>query len=79
MPGSGRAALAGLNRMNAVLAVSDDCIAAHASDMAVAMTALDARVETITPDGASRTIPIDGALRPPGNTPHSKRCWRRVN
>src|SRR5262249_52882402 len=42
-PGSGCAALEGLNRMNAVLAVSDSCIAAHPSDMAVAMTAtLDA-------------------------------------
>ncbi len=30
VPGSGCAALAGLNRMNAVLDVSDDCIAAHA-------------------------------------------------
>jgi xanthine dehydrogenase YagS FAD-binding subunit len=70
VPGSGCAALAGLNRMNAVLDVSDDCIAAHASDMAVAMTALDARVETTTPDGAGRTIPIDALYRPPGNTPH---------
>src|SRR5229473_4949609 len=32
-PGSGCAALAGLNRMNAVLGVSNDCIAAHGSDM----------------------------------------------
>jgi xanthine dehydrogenase YagS FAD-binding subunit len=70
VPGSGCAALAGLNRMNAVLGVSDDCIAAHASDMAVAMTALDAKVETITPDGSSRTIPIEELYRPPGNTPH---------
>ena len=70
VPGSGCAALAGLNRMNAVLGVSDDCIAAHASDMAVAMTALDARVETVAPDGASRTIAIDALYRPPGNTPH---------
>src|SRR6202023_55539 len=69
-PGSGCAALAGLNRMNAVLGVSDNCIAAHPSDMAVAMTALDARVETVAPDGATRTIPIDGLYRPPGNTPH---------
>ena len=43
VPGSGCAALEGLNRMNAVLGVSDNCIAAHPSDMAVAMTALDAR------------------------------------
>jgi xanthine dehydrogenase YagS FAD-binding subunit len=70
VPGSGCAALAGLNRMNAVLGVSDNCIAAHASDMAVAMTALDAQVETVAPDGASRTIAIDVLYRPPGNTPH---------
>jgi xanthine dehydrogenase YagS FAD-binding subunit len=68
-PGSGCAALAGLNRMNAVLGVSDDCIAAHSSDMAVAMTALDARVETIAPDGTTRTIPIDALYRAPGDTP----------
>jgi xanthine dehydrogenase YagS FAD-binding subunit len=70
VPGSGCAALGGLNRMNAVLGVSDDCIAAHGSDMAVAMTALDARVETIAPGGATRTIPIDELYRAPGNTPH---------
>src|SRR6267154_4237865 len=70
LPGSGCSALGGINRMNAVLGVSDDCIAAHASDMAVAMTALDARVETVAPDGATRTIPIDALYRPPGNTPH---------
>src|ERR1700730_67675 len=69
-PGSGCAALAGLNRMNAVLGVSDNCIAAHPSDMAVAMTALDARVETIAPDGATRTIPIDALYRAPGDTPN---------
>jgi xanthine dehydrogenase YagS FAD-binding subunit len=69
-PGSGCAALQGINRMNAVLAVSDHCIAAHPSDMAVAMTALDARVETLAPDGSARTIPIDSLYRPPGDTPH---------
>src|SRR3982074_851694 len=62
-PGAGCAAVGGINRMNAVLGVSDDCIAAHGSDMAVAMTALDARVETIAPDGAARPIPT-GARRP---------------
>jgi len=64
------AALAGLNRMNAVLGVSDNCIAAHPSDMAVAMTALDARVETIAPAGATRSIPIDALYRAPGDTPN---------
>jgi xanthine dehydrogenase YagS FAD-binding subunit len=70
MPGAGCAAVGGINRMNAVLGVSDDCIAAHPSDMSVAMTALDARVETVAPGGATRTIPIDALYRPPGNTPH---------
>src|SRR5712691_2598077 len=70
VPGSGCAALGGINRMNAVLGVSDDCIAAHGSDMAVAMAALDARVETVARDGATRTIPIDALYRAPGNTPH---------
>jgi xanthine dehydrogenase YagS FAD-binding subunit len=70
VPGSGCAALGGLNRMNAVLGVSDDCIAAHPSDMAVAMTALDARIETVTQDGGTRTIPVDALYRAPGNTPN---------
>jgi xanthine dehydrogenase YagS FAD-binding subunit len=70
VPGSGCAALGGLNRMNAVLGVSDDCIAAHPSDMAVAMTALDARIETVAEDGGTRTIPIDALYRAPGNTPN---------
>jgi xanthine dehydrogenase YagS FAD-binding subunit len=70
MPGSGCAALAGLNRMNAIIGVSDDCIAAHGSDMAVAMAALDAQIETLAPDGNSRTIAIDAFYRAPGNTPN---------
>src|SRR5204863_1100896 len=70
VPGSGCAALQGLNRMNAVLGVSDHCIAAHPSDMAVAMTALDAMVETAAPDGSRRVVPVDELYRPPGNTPH---------
>src|SRR6185295_6336846 len=54
-PGSGCSALHGLNRMNAVLGVSDNCIAAHPSDMAVAMSVLDAQVETVASDGATRS------------------------
>jgi xanthine dehydrogenase YagS FAD-binding subunit len=68
--GSGCSALEGFNRMNAVLGVSDACIAANPSDMAVAMTTLDAQVETITRDGATRTIPVDAFYRAPGDTPH---------
>jgi xanthine dehydrogenase YagS FAD-binding subunit len=70
VPGSGCPALEGVNRMHAVIGVSDHCIAAHPSDMAVAMAALDARVETVAPDGSTRTIPVDALYRPPGTTPH---------
>src|SRR3977135_2144367 len=68
MPGSGCAALRGLNRMNAVLGVRPNRLAAPPSDMAVAMTALNARVETVTPGGATRTIPVDVLYRAPGDT-----------
>jgi xanthine dehydrogenase YagS FAD-binding subunit len=68
-PGSGCTALAGLNRMNAVIGGSDQCIAANPSDMAVAMRALDAQVETINAEGAPRVIPIAELHRLPGSTP----------
>jgi xanthine dehydrogenase YagS FAD-binding subunit len=68
-PGSGCAALAGFNRMHAIVGASDQCIATHPSDMAVAMRALDATVETVNAGGATRTIPIADFHRLPGTTP----------
>jgi xanthine dehydrogenase YagS FAD-binding subunit len=68
-PGSGCAALAGFNRMNAILGGSDQCIAVHPSDMAVAMRVLDAKVETVDAAGANRVIPIADFYRLPGATP----------
>jgi len=68
-PGSGCAALAGFNRIHAVLGASDACIATHPSDMAVAMRALDAKVETSGRDGERRVIPIADFHRLPGKTP----------
>jgi xanthine dehydrogenase YagS FAD-binding subunit len=68
-PGSGCAALAGFNRIHAVLGTSDQCIATHPSDMAVAMRVLDARVETVNAEGHARTIPIAEFHRIPGDTP----------
>ena len=68
-PGSGCAALAGFNRIHAVLGASDACIATHPSDMAVAMRALDAKVETADPEGETRSIPIADLHRLPGKTP----------
>ena len=68
-PGSGCAALAGFNRIHAILGASEHCIATHPSDMAVAMGALDAKVETIDGEGRTRTIPIEELHRLPGKTP----------
>jgi xanthine dehydrogenase YagS FAD-binding subunit len=68
-PGSGCAALAGFNRIHAILGASDHCIATHPSDMAVAMRALDAKVETVNRQGETRVIPIAEFYRLPGNTP----------
>jgi xanthine dehydrogenase YagS FAD-binding subunit len=68
-PGSGCAALAGFNRIHAILGTSDHCIASNPSDMAVAMRALDARVETVDAKGDNRVIPIADFHRLPGDTP----------
>ena len=69
-PGSGCAAVDGINRQHAVIGSSDACIATNPSDMAVAMRALDATVETVRPDGRTRRIPIADFHRLPGDTPH---------
>ncbi|MGH8185408.1 MAG: FAD binding domain-containing protein [Steroidobacteraceae bacterium] len=69
-PGAGCAAIGGNSRANAILGVSDACIAVHPSDMAVALRALDAEVETLALSGATRTIPIADFHRLPGTTPH---------
>jgi xanthine dehydrogenase YagS FAD-binding subunit len=70
VPGSGCSAIGGFSRHNAVIGVSDACIATHPSDMAVAMRLLDAEVETTKADGSVRSIPIADFHRLPGNTPH---------
>jgi xanthine dehydrogenase YagS FAD-binding subunit len=68
-PGSGCAALDGINRGHAILGTSQQCIAAHPSDLAVALVALDALVHIDGPNG-ERTIPIDDFFLLPGATPH---------
>ncbi|RYY81585.1 MAG: xanthine dehydrogenase family protein subunit M [Comamonadaceae bacterium] len=69
-PGTGCAALGGINRLHAVVGSSDACIATHPSDMAVAMRVLDATVETMRTDGGRRSIPIADFHKLPGNTPN---------
>jgi xanthine dehydrogenase YagS FAD-binding subunit len=68
-PGSGCAALQGLNRMHAVLGGSRACIATHPSDMAVALTALGAEVETVSGSGETRSLPVGALHRLPGDHP----------
>jgi xanthine dehydrogenase YagS FAD-binding subunit len=68
-PGSGCSAIGGENRWNAVLGTSDQCIAAHASDLAVALVALDAAVDVRGPRD-QRTVPLDDLYRLPADSPH---------
>jgi xanthine dehydrogenase YagS FAD-binding subunit len=67
-PGSGCSAIAGLNRMHAILGTSDACIATHPSDMCVALAALDATVHVVGPAGA-RAIPFADFHRLPESAP----------
>jgi xanthine dehydrogenase YagS FAD-binding subunit len=67
-PGSGCAALDGVNRGHAVLGTSEHCIATHPSDAAVALVALDAVVEVEGPSG-HRSVAIDDFFLLPGDTP----------
>ncbi|MGC2086319.1 MAG: xanthine dehydrogenase family protein subunit M [Bradyrhizobium sp.] len=67
-PGSGCGAIAGLNRINAILGTSEACIATHPSDMCVALAALDATVHVAGPAGA-RSIAFVDFHRLPGETP----------
>jgi xanthine dehydrogenase YagS FAD-binding subunit len=67
-PGSGCAALDGVNRMHAVLGTSEHCIATYPGDFAQALIALDATVDVIGPNGA-RTMPFAQLHRQPGDRP----------
>ncbi len=67
-PGSGCAALEGVNRTHAVLGTSDQCIATYPGDFAQALIALDATVD-ITGKSGSRSVPFSQLHKPPGDTP----------
>jgi xanthine dehydrogenase YagS FAD-binding subunit len=58
VPGSGCAAIGGVNRKHAILGVSDQCISSYMGDFAQALVVLDATVHTIGPRGA-RAIPFE--------------------
>jgi xanthine dehydrogenase YagS FAD-binding subunit len=75
-PGSGCAALHGVNRTHAILGASDDCVATHPSDVAVAFAALEATVHVQGPVG-ERTVPFADFLLKPGSTPHREHALRK--
>ncbi|ACP21939.1 probable hydroxylase molybdopterin-containing subunit (plasmid) [Sinorhizobium fredii NGR234] len=68
-PGSGCAAIDGLNSGHAILGTSDYCVATHPSDVAVALVALDATMRVRGPQG-ERSFPVEELFRLPGDTPH---------
>lgn len=63
-PGSGCAALDGVNRKHAVLGVGERCIATYPGDFAQALIALGATVDLFGPDGA-RGLPFERLHRGP--------------
>jgi xanthine dehydrogenase YagS FAD-binding subunit len=70
-PGSGCAALEGINRMHAVLGASEHCIATYPGDFAQALIALDAQVE-LAGSGGNRELPFAKLHRLPGATPDAE-------
>jgi xanthine dehydrogenase YagS FAD-binding subunit len=67
-PGSGCAALHGLNRNHAIFGWSESCVATHPSDLAVALAAMDAIV-IVRAQGGERRIPFADFHRLPGGKP----------
>jgi len=75
-PGSGCAALRGLNRGHAIFGWSEACVATHASDVAVAFAALDAHV-IVRGRSGERSIPYGDFHRLPGDTPQRDTALER--
>jgi xanthine dehydrogenase YagS FAD-binding subunit len=76
-PGSGCAALDGLNAGHAILGTSDHCVATHPSDLAVALVALDATMRVRGPEG-ERSFAVEELYRLPGDTPQLEHTLRPV-
>ncbi|RIV39202.1 FAD binding domain-containing protein [Micromonospora radicis] len=74
-PGTGCAALTGINRTHAILGTSDACVATHPSDLAVALVALGTHVHLVSGRG-TRTVPLDGFYALPGSTPDVENVLR---
>jgi xanthine dehydrogenase YagS FAD-binding subunit len=75
VPGSGCAAIGGLNAGHAILGASAKCAATHPSDLAVALVALDASVHVRSARGA-RSFSVETLYRLPEDTPHLEHTLR---
>ena len=67
-PGTGCAAIDGINRGHALLGTSEFCIAVYPGDWATALAAVDASFDTMSPRGA-RTLSIHDLHVEPGRSP----------
>jgi xanthine dehydrogenase YagS FAD-binding subunit len=74
-PGTGCAAIGGLNAGHAILGTSDHCVATHPSDLAVSLVALDATMRVRGPAG-ERVFPVETLYRLPDATPHLEHTLR---
>ncbi|WP_394515552.1 FAD binding domain-containing protein [Pantoea sp. SGAir0215] len=68
-PGSGCAALHGINASHAILGGSEQCVAVYPGDLAVALTAFDATIIVQNSHQDTRRIPVDDFFLLPGETP----------
>src|SRR3954471_17017423 len=68
-PGSGCAAIGGIDRGHALLGGSDACIAVYPGDLAIALVAFDANIDVLGSKG-QRTVSVEELHREPGATPH---------
>ncbi|MEV0999371.1 xanthine dehydrogenase family protein subunit M [Nonomuraea sp. NPDC050202] len=78
-PGSGCAAIGGLDRGHALLGGSDACIATYPGDWAVALIAFDAALDVTGPRGP-RTLPLAGLHVEPGDRPDQEHtlAWDEI-
>jgi xanthine dehydrogenase YagS FAD-binding subunit len=74
-PGSGCAAIGGVDRRLAILGVSNACIASYPGDFAQGLIALDASVEVLGPQGL-RNIPFAELHTLPSETPYIETTLR---
>lgn len=70
VPGSGCAALQGVNTNHAILGNSEHCVAVYPGDFAVALTAFDATVVVQNSQQQRRRILVEDFFLLPGDTPH---------